>query len=275
MNRNDIRLARIYGEKYSNIYAIDRIFWNVCYYCGDVESGVDYVPPLEVASFFDNTGESADFFKVPCCSECKSIVGKEVHALLESRAEYIRDRLAKKYEKQWKKTQVWSESEVEMLVESEGETSITKSLKAIVESETDLISRLKFSGYSFEVNGSKYQSSKNVSSKFHILGIDFDTFKEALQYAVSNYGIKTEVLYEYAIKAGGRLDEAVEKIFEEQNRLLLEKEFRASASEIATKYTVPRNWVLRTLESLKKEHPRLSVSEWCDIIAEKYVKKPD
>ena len=162
---------------------------------------------------------------------------------------------------------------MEELVDSEGETSITRSLKAIVASESDLINRLKFRGYAFEVKGSRYQPIDKTSTKFHILGKDFDTFKDALQHTAGGYGIKTDVLYDYAKKTGGRLEEALELIFKEQELLLQEKELKKSASAVAKKYGAPRKWIIRTLKSLQKEHPKLSVSELCELIVENYIKK--
>ena len=271
MAQNRKLLEHIYGGRFNRIYALDGSFWNLCYYCGDVATEMDHVPPISTVEFFDVTREPADFFLVPSCKECNLLGGSEPLGILDARAEYIREKLKWRHRKHWRQTQLWTEEEVDELIESEGNTSITRSLKAIVNSEEDLQSRLQFKGYLFEVRGSKHTINYERSTKFNVFGVSFDTFKEALHYAINAYKVKADVLYSYAVESGGNVEKALNKIFKEQEELIDKKELENMAKLISDRYLTPQAWVYQSLKSLKAKYPEKALEEIRILLIEKYI----
>ncbi len=273
MSKDRKILLQIYGARYSRIYALNRDDWNRCFYCGDISTELDHVPPLVTIEFFDMTREQADFFLVPSCNECNLLGGSEPHGLLETRAEYIRQKLKRRNSKLWRQIQLWTKSEVDEFIETEGETSITRVLSAIVGSEEALKSRLQFSGYPFEVRGSKQFMSYEPTSRFSVFGPSFDSFKEALQYCITSYKVKADVLYQYAVAHGGNLEKALNQIFEEQALLIKEKELEIAAKELSLQYNTSQEWVFRSLRSLKSKYTDSTLDELKKILVEKYILK--
>lgn len=267
------KLITIYGGRYSRIYATDPSFWNVCYYCGDIANEEDHVPPISTVEFFDISREPADYFLVPCCRECNLLGSTEPHGLLDERADYIREKLKKKNRKKWRQSQLWTKEEVDDFYAIEGETSISRSLKAIVDSEDDLKGRLQFKGYSFEVRGSKRYMNPIPVSKFSVFGASFDTFKEALHYSIEAYKTKADLLYKYAVENNGNLQRALNLIFIEQEERIKEREIEQLSKEISEQFTKPKDWVYRTIKTLKSKYPDKTNNEISKILIEKYINR--
>lgn len=273
MSKDRSVLLQIYGGRYSRIYALDRADWNRCFYCGDISTELDHVPPLVTVEFFDMTREPADFFLVPSCHECNLLGSSEPHGLLDIRSEYIRTKLKRRYAKNWRQIQLWTKEEVELFVEEEGETNITKALSAIVNSEESLTSRLQFAGYPFEVRGSKQYMNYEPNQRFSVFGVNFNSFKEALQYSINAYKVKAEVLYRYSVESGGNLEKALNRVFEEQSEINKDKELTLVSKELAEKYGTSKEWVFRSMKHIASKHTESTIEDLKRIMVSNYLEK--
>ena len=107
--------------------------------------------------------------------------------------------------------------------------------------------------------------------KFSVFGIEFDTFKEALGYAINAYAVQAEVLYNYSVEANGDLEKALKRIFAEQEELNFEKELKAYAKEFSDKYKKSELWILRSLKSLHQRYSKMTAKELSELFHQNYL----
>lgn len=73
----------------------------VCFYCGQVATGVDHQPPIskieEYESICASQNRTAHLLKVSCCGECNRLLGNSVFSTFKAKLENLRRRLKKKY----------------------------------------------------------------------------------------------------------------------------------------------------------------------------------
>ena len=89
-----------------------------CFYCGVRPDTLDHVPPLSWAYSLGYQimvdKHNAPFIKVPCCSECNSLLNDKNIFSLDKRKEYIAETLEKRYKK-FVKNPKWELEEIKEL----------------------------------------------------------------------------------------------------------------------------------------------------------------
>lgn len=106
------RLMERYHHLYK-MYKVKELF--KCFYCNMPADTIDHCPPL---SYVGNFGveflekNKIPMYKVPCCRECNSLLGDKMLPTLGERAEYLSDRLFKRYEIDVQ-SDLWSDDELD------------------------------------------------------------------------------------------------------------------------------------------------------------------
>ncbi|ROS01444.1 hypothetical protein EDC56_1885 [Sinobacterium caligoides] len=263
MSNNDNSL------RYRRIHACLAEFFHTCYYCGDIASTDDFIPP-KTRSQTSGSYPDGQFFIVPCCPECKRLGGDQPHSHIETRSEYIRKALRKKHYATFKKTQLWTQEEVALRIEEDGLTSINRSLLAVLNAEQDLTSRLNFTGYDFEVDGSRYQSVIEEKGQTSVFGQLYDNPKQALHAVAKQYSLKVAELHQQSEIHNGNIELAAETLITEHRQRQQEKQLKELATELSVRYKQPKQWLIRSLTSLAKQSPDANLEMISKILIERY-----
>ncbi len=96
MTKADYVKQRVTCDKYYTEH--DSLLSNECVYCGARANTVDHIPPVSLVFALElNTFKR--LLKVRACKECNSALGAKALFTLESRREFIHERLKKKLDK--------------------------------------------------------------------------------------------------------------------------------------------------------------------------------
>jgi hypothetical protein len=96
-----------------------------CYYCGVPADTIDHVVPKSLLDAVRDSGEEGLIaavserhrrMTVPSCHECNSLAGALYHQTLDERADFVRERLARRYARILAMPD-WSPSEIATLSE--------------------------------------------------------------------------------------------------------------------------------------------------------------
>ena len=104
-------------ENHDALYTIFKIpgYLSRCFYCGAQADTLDHVPPVSRVSDYQALGlEREQYWKVPCCRECNSLLSDSLQETLIEREAYLKWTLEKRY---WKKIDMpyWRKSEINKL----------------------------------------------------------------------------------------------------------------------------------------------------------------
>jgi hypothetical protein len=133
---------------YRQINAMNGNDFNTCFYCGCIATKTDSVPPLKYAEFYLKAREDSDFYQVPSCQECYDLLGSDKNGLLMQRADCVKNKLARKYQKAIRVYEMWDEDELQEL-----DYSLNRSIKAGLTLGKESYDRVKFKGFAFEADG--------------------------------------------------------------------------------------------------------------------------
>ena len=249
-------------DQYRRIMAMDSINFHTCFYCGCISAGFDFVPLIKLASYFLRTGEEADFFEVPACNECLAFAKHDKSPTLELRVDAVKKKLAKKYDKAIHVYQLWDKDEIE-----EFDYNFKTSLNAGIELGEESYARVKYKGFSFEVDGQKRRSLYVEAEKLRVFGEAFDDFTTALDYASKTYRIPKAKLKALFAEYSNNFDDAIHAFHQQIQR----REFDKKCREFAKKYKQNPNFVIRTVKLYMKADQDLSVSMALEKLYEKYI----
>ena len=114
---------------------------------------------------------------MPACNECTDLLKNENNATLEPRITVLKKRLAEKYKKAIRVFNHWSMEEIE-----EMDAAFQISLKGGIRLGKETLSRLQFTGFDYEVNGSITRVAKPQREVFRVFDEEFSSFREALAF---------------------------------------------------------------------------------------------
>lgn len=90
----DTKERTIYESRYKLVRDVANPF--DCFYCGEMASSIDHVPPISRVSDYESFGLDEEvYIKVPCCRECNGLLGSSLQESVEDRIEHSKDLLAK------------------------------------------------------------------------------------------------------------------------------------------------------------------------------------
>ena len=161
---------------YEKMYSKEMEFRGLCYYCGEVMSVYDHVPPKSTVEAELSMDSTLRPILIPSCNECNSLAGGASHKSVLERKEYIHSKLRKRYRKVLDLE--WEEYEIEELILDAGETNLIRSLKAIPRMREEIKSRLSFPSYTLMSVDSGCELSSSYGNEFHYRGIFYGSLKE-------------------------------------------------------------------------------------------------
>ncbi|MCL1076582.1 hypothetical protein D5R81_00080 [Parashewanella spongiae] len=249
-------------ELYSRVMAMESRHFNVCFYCGCIATEYDFIPPLKLAEFYIRTGEEADFYEIPACNECFNLLKEDKSGLLGQRVDFVKSKLAKKYEKALRVYHLWHKDELD-----DFDHNFKKSLNAGIELGTETYERIKFKGFEFEVDGQKRHSNFVQTEKLSVFGETFDNFRDALDYASKSYRVPKAKLKELFAKHNNSFDKAITAFQQEMEQRLFEKKCR----EFAKANKQNSNFIIRTVKLYMKNEKDLTVDEALEKIYKNYI----
>jgi hypothetical protein len=125
---------------------------DICFYCGEMATVVDHVPPFVDYSFF-NCG-----FLIPSCRECNSYLSDIYFETIEERVKYIKNKLNTKY-RHILDTPNWEEEELKNMGEN-----FCREIKGMLKLKQITKERIKY-----------YSSFFNVYKHIKLYPPNFDT----------------------------------------------------------------------------------------------------
>lgn len=261
----DATLVMDYEKYYEPLKAVHSSDFNRCIYCGCEASCSDYVPPISFIHDWRYGNREADFISVPACTECGDLLKKQNVGSLEMRKDILKDVLADKYEKAIRVFNHWSEEEIK-----EMDTSFQRSLNGGLNLGKEAISRVRFAGFDYEVNGSITRVAKPEKRVFKVFEHEFDSFKEALECACEVYQIKKSRLSQLYFESGESFDKAIETFHHAVEEKKLENEIKIPCRDFAKKYKQNSDFVLRTVKKYMTEDEELDVNMALAKLLQKY-----
>lgn len=248
-----------YKKYYEPLVAVHSVDFNKCFYCGCEASTPDYIPPISFIHDWRDGSRDAEFIAVPACNECAGLLKKHNSGTLGERFDALKKLLANKYKKAVTVYNVWSPEELE-----EMDTAFQISLRAGINLGKETVSRLRFNGFDYEINGSITRVGKAPDKRYQVFDKTFENFKLALEYASHTYQIKKGRLSELYFENGENFDSAIEAFHRslEARRLLdaIEKPCEA----FATQHNQNRNLVIREVKKYLRADENLTVKEALD-----------
>ncbi len=194
-----------YQKFYSTLSAVHSADFHRCIYCGCEAARQDFIPPIKFIHDWQNGNLQADFISVPSCNECFDLLKNENNATLEPRTSVLKKLLAAKYKKAIRVFNHWSEDEIE-----EMDAAFQISLKGGMRLGKEALSRIRFAGFDYEINGSKTRVGKPQNEVFTVFDQEFESFREALAFASATYQIKKSRLSQLYFENDESFDRAIE-----------------------------------------------------------------
>jgi hypothetical protein len=109
------RAASVYEDRYRIVTGERAEHWPLCVYCGNPAGTRDHVPPISRVGDYESLGMQIEVYvKVPACTECNMIAADTLQPSFMDRAEYVKDRLARKYARSLSAPD-WDEDELAQL----------------------------------------------------------------------------------------------------------------------------------------------------------------
>ena len=185
-----------YEKYYSPLRAAHSADFHLCFYCGCESARNDFIPPMKFIHDWREGTKEADFISVPACNECHDLLKNQNNGTLEHRMSVLKKLLSEKYAKAIRVFNHWSMDEIE-----EMDAAFQISLKGGMRLGKEALSRIRFAGFDYEVNGSFTCVAAPHHQVFTVFEQEFDSFREALAFASNAYQIKksrlSKLYFEY------------------------------------------------------------------------------
>ena len=238
-----------------------------CYYCGCEAEKIDHVPPVRYLEFYLATSENTSFATVPCCKECDSFLENCRQGLLEERKRYVNDAISRKYRKALNIYERWSEEELAGM-----SADLKKSIRAGLSLGEEAYARLRYSGFEYEIDGNVFHARRKNVKKFTVFGEEFDSFRNALQYASRSYKININTLKDWLMLHNSDFDAALTAYFEHIEKENFEKEKKRLCTEFAQKYKRNKSFVQGAVTAYLEKYPELSIRQCLEKLYEDRIK---
>lgn len=169
--------------------------------------------------------------------------------------DFLNGQVAKRYQEALTIYERWSETEL-----SEVDASLERSLKAGIALGEEAYSRIKFTGFPFELNGKTYRKDSEPDVAFEVFGEVFKSFRDALQFASKAYKINIDVLKK-RVAITKSFDDAIREHNAEIVAKLEEEKREKLCARFARSHHLNRGFVRRSLNIYEAENPDLSPEE--------------
>ena len=248
-----------YKKYYEPLVAVNSSDFNRCFYCGCEANHADYIPPISFIHDWRDGSREAEFIAVPSCNECFDLLKKHNTGTLGERVDVLKKLLAKKYEKAVRVYTMWSPEELEDM-----DTAFQISLQAGINLGKETVSRLRFNGFDYEVDGSITRVGKAPNKPYKVFDETFENFKQALEYASHTYQIKKSRLSELYFENGENFDSAIEAFHRSLEARKLLDAIEKPCEVFAEQYNQNRNLVIREVKKYLRADENLTVKEALD-----------
>lgn len=178
---------KIYGGRYKIMWARDLDDTYNCFYCGGVKQCKDHFPPISYAYMFDS---SQDHVLVNSCSECNSLLSDSVQYNIMDRKRFVQKKLRNKYLKQI--NSLWTDDELIDWKKKNGKSVLLKSVKAYKREKDNIINRINYPGYEYDIDGSKSDWTQHCL-QIKVFGITYKTVDHAIEDICSGYKLPIEI----------------------------------------------------------------------------------
>ncbi len=256
-------------EIYSRASAVQIKDYGICYYCGcEAEHEFDdYAPPINDAPFYIRTGESCSFSIIMCCKECYGFLLNCREGLIEERKLFVGKAIGRKYAKALKIYERWNEQDLNEL-----SSSLGHSVRAGIKLGEEASRRQNYPGFEYEIAGTLFHSRRKNTKAYAVFGEEFDSFRNALQYASRAYKININILKIWLMDHDEIFDRAINAYFEHIELDRIEKKKGKLCYEFSKKYKQNVNFVKGTLGAYMEMNPLLSIEDCLALIYEERIK---
>jgi len=244
---------------YRQINAVHGKDFNTCFYCGCIATKTDSVPPLKYAEFYLKAREDSDFYYVPCCHECFDLSRPDKSGLLGQRADNVKKKLARKYQKAVRVYEMWDEDELEEL-----DYSLNRSITAGLALGKESYDRIKFKGFAFEVDGEKHSLGYYDKVVMTVFGQQFSHFRDALDYGSKSFRIPKATLRDLFIENNNSFDVAIKLFQAEMAKKLFEKDLKDKCKPFSEKHKQSFKFVMHTVEIYMRSDEQLTIDTALD-----------
>ncbi|WP_068546543.1 hypothetical protein [Thalassotalea crassostreae] len=251
------------SDLYKQLFASDSEFFNKCYYCSDDSNYHDFIPPEKYSNRFIRN-KSADYIKVPICSECKTYLKGNRSPYFSEHVEIVKKGIKKKYSKALSIYELWGEKEVDDLDEP-----LSKSILAGIKLGKEAYERYKFKGFQYEIDGNIVRPEPEESIKLSIFGEIFDSYKDALDYASDTYQISKALLRDLLKEYNDDFELAIRKYQSDMVGILEEFKLKKLCKEFGEEHDLSFELVYKKLTLERKYGKSKSIPQLLSIVLEK------
>lgn len=248
-----------YEKYFDPLNAVHAADFNRCVYCGCESSVSDYIPPIKFIHDWRDGNTQAEFISVPSCTECYTLLKNHNSGTLDDRTNVLKSMLAEKYSKAIRVFNHWSPEEI-----AEMDLAFQISLNGGVSLGKEALSRIRFSGFDYEINGSITRVAKAEKRLFTVFDEAFEDFKTALEYACSTYKIKKSRLSQLYYDNGESFEKAVTAFHRLVEMQRHENEIKKPCDEFAERYSQNPSYVFRMVSRWMAANEDLTVGEALD-----------
>lgn len=239
----------------------------VCYYCGCESEYEDFAPPKQDAEYYIKSRDSCSFAVLPCCKECNTFLEQCREGLIEKRKKFVNIKISRKYKKALNIYERWDDTELDGLSHD-----LSCSVKAGIELGGEAYSRLRFPGFEYEIDGTVFHANRRDIQIFSVFGEEFDSFRNALQYASRSYRININVLKIWLMDYNTVFDDAIDAFHLDQEEKLWAEKKNKLCKEFAEEHKQNSNFIKGALNAYEEANPNLTLEQCLVLIYEDRVK---
>jgi len=173
---------QLYHHKYKEILPESK-YIGKCFYCGDFKDELDHFPPLSKAQNYTNS--SVTFLLIPSCHHCNLMLYNSMQGSVQERVKYVKDKLMETISG---KTN-FSEKEIRDWMKDNPKSRLLLSVISYNEQLKWLLSRYKFEGYNYELEGVINKDIDVDHEAVIVYGIYYKSLDTAITYLSRSRGI--------------------------------------------------------------------------------------
>ncbi|MDP4984012.1 hypothetical protein [Pseudoalteromonas tunicata] len=239
---------------YQKMNACSNAHFHQCFYCGCIATELDYAPPKKYAKEYQLSEDDGDFYAVPSCLECVTLLSGCQAAYVTLRRDKLKALLAKKYQQALHVYNVWQEDELALL-----DDNLAGSIAAGLKLGKESLERVDFIGFSYEVGGDVHHVLPMAKIQINIDQYTFSSTKAALEYANKTYRIPKATLIDLLEIYQDDYNQAIYRFGQMQLEKEHDKTLKKRCTEFAKLHKQNVKFVIRTVEHFLKEDEEMSI----------------
>ncbi len=241
--------------------------FNVCFYCGCEATEWDYIPSFALVKEAQALGKSISPKALPSCYECHALLSKCQKDDFSLRMKALNQALERKYKKPLRVFRLWDESELNDMSD-EFAFSIRAGMKLGKETQQ----RLDFTGFELESENAATPFVPKVMA-YHIGELQFKTFDDAFDYAITHYGFAEKPFYDECVLFGGDLTLAIASMQNAKRDKQHKDDVGTVVKRFATTHKQNSDFVLRSVRQLMEGPKKYSLEDALDYLYQHYIAK--